>query len=312
MNVTPDQMLKTLVCRSDDGWILAVLRGDHDLVEGKLRDACGCSIGLADEDQARAAGFAVGFVSPAAAKTVDITRVVVDPDAAQPQAWITGADRIDYHVRNFDWRRELGDFLDSDKLVVADIRSALDGDPSPRDDRGTLRAHRGIEVGHVFKLGSKYSDAMGFTVLDKNQKQRPVIMGCYGIGPGRILAAAIETSHDEDGIIWPAALAPYAVHIVPIKLDDDLRQTLNTLIAELDAAGLDVLVDDRPERPGVKFKDADLVGCPIRLTIGAKTLAAESVELKLRSAGRAKGELVPLVGAAGRCVEELAKYTTVA
>ncbi|MHC4768498.1 MAG: His/Gly/Thr/Pro-type tRNA ligase C-terminal domain-containing protein, partial [Planctomycetota bacterium] len=187
-------------------------------------------------------------------------------------------------------------------------------------------AHRGIEVGHVFKLGSKYSDAMGFTVLDENQKQRPVIMGCYGIGPGRILAAAIETSHDEDGIIWPAAIAPYAVHIVPIKPDPALRQTLDTLIAELDAAGVDVLVDDRPERPGVKFKDADLVGCPIRLTfkdadlvgcpirltIGAKTLAEESVELKLRSAGRAKGELVPLVGAAGRCVEELVKYTTVA
>jgi prolyl-tRNA synthetase len=167
MNVTPDQMLKTLVCRSDDGWILAVLRGDHDLVEGKLRDACGCPIALADEDQAREAGFAVGFVSPAAAKSVDIAKLVVDPDAAQPQAWITGADRIDYHVRNFDWRREVGDFLDSDKLVVADIRSALDGDPSPRDDRGTLRAHRGIEVGHVFKLGSKYSDAMGFTVLDE-------------------------------------------------------------------------------------------------------------------------------------------------
>jgi prolyl-tRNA synthetase len=312
MNVKPDQMLKTLVCRSDDGWILAVLRGDHDLVEGKLKDACGCPIALADEDQARAAGFAVGFVSPAAAKTVDIAKLVVDPDAAQPRAWITGADRIDYHVRNFDWRRELGDFLDSDKLVVADIRSALDGDPSPRDDRGTLRAHRGIEVGHVFKLGSKYSDAMGFTVLDENQKQRPVIMGCYGIGPGRILAAAIETSHDEDGIIWPAAIAPYAVHIVPIKLDPTLRQTLDKLIAELDAAGVDVLVDDRPERPGVKFKDADLVGCPIRVTIGAKTLAEECVELKLRSAGRAQGELVPLIGAAGRCVEEFVKYTTVA
>ncbi|MHC4141274.1 MAG: proline--tRNA ligase [Planctomycetota bacterium] len=172
MNVTPDQMLKTLVCRSDDGWILAVLRGDHDLVEGKLRDACGCPIALADEDQAREAGFAVGFVSPAAAKSVDIAKLVVDPDAAQPQAWITGADRIDYHVRNFDWRREVGDFLDSDKLVVADIRSALDGDPSPRDDRGTLRAHRGIEVGHVFKLGSKYSDAMGFTVLDERRGHR--------------------------------------------------------------------------------------------------------------------------------------------
>jgi prolyl-tRNA synthetase len=119
MKVTPDQMLKTLVCRCDDGWVLAVLRGDHDLVTGKLKDACGCPIALADEDQAREAGFSVGFVSPAAAKTVDIARLVVDPDAAQAQAWITGADKIDYHVRNFDWRRELGDFLVSDRRTAA-------------------------------------------------------------------------------------------------------------------------------------------------------------------------------------------------
>jgi prolyl-tRNA synthetase len=312
MKITPDQMLKTLVCHSDQGWILAVLRGDHDLIEGKLRDACGCRITLADEGQARQAGFAVGFVSPAAVRTVDIARLVVDPDAAQPLAWVTGADKIDYHVRNFDWRREVGDFLDGDKLLVADIRGARDGDPSPRDDGGTLRAQRGIEVGHVFKLGSKYSDAMRFTVLDEKQQQRPVIMGCYGIGPGRILAAAIEAGHDADGIIWPASIAPYSVHVVPIKLDPDLRKPLDKLTAELDAAGLDVLVDDRPERPGVKFKDADLIGCPIRLTIGEKTLAQNAAELKLRSAGRTQGELVPLSQVAARCAVELSQYTTVA
>jgi prolyl-tRNA synthetase len=307
MKVTPDQMLKTLVCSSDAGWILAVLRGDHDLVEGKLKDACGCKIGLADEGQARQAGFAVGFVSPAAARTVDIARLVVDPDAAQGRPWVTGADKIDYHVRNFDWRRDVGDFLDGDRVLVADIRAALDGDPSPKDDGGTLRAQRGIEVGHVFKLGAKYSDAMGFAVLDQNQQRRSVIMGCYGIGPGRILAAAIETGHDDDGIIWPASIAPYAVHVVPIQLEDDLRAPLARLTADLEAAGLDVLVDDRPERPGVKFKDADLVGCPIRLTIGAKSLAQGAVEMKLRSAGRAKGDLVPLAEAAQRCRDALAK-----
>ncbi|MHC4210671.1 MAG: proline--tRNA ligase [Planctomycetota bacterium] len=312
MKVTPDQMLKTLVCSSDQGWILAVLRGDHDLIEGKLRDACGCQITLADEGQARDAGFAVGFVSPAAVRSVDIARLVIDPDAAQPRGWVTGADRIDYHVRNFDWRRDVGDFLDSDKLLVADIRGAQDGDPSPKDDGGTLRAQRGIEVGHVFKLGSKYSDAMRFTVLDENQQQRPVIMGCYGMGPGRILAAAIETGHDDDGIIWPASIAPYSVHVVPIKLDSDLRQALDKLTTELEAAGLDVLVDDRPERPGVKFKDADLVGCPIRLTIGAKTLAQDAVELKLRKVGRGQGELVPLAEAAARCAAEVAAYATIA
>ncbi|MHC4588986.1 MAG: His/Gly/Thr/Pro-type tRNA ligase C-terminal domain-containing protein, partial [Planctomycetota bacterium] len=166
--------------------------------------------------------------------------------------------------------------------------------------------------GHVFKLGSKYSDAMRFTVLDENQQQRPVIMGCYGMGPGRILAAAIETGHDDDGIIWPASIAPYSVHVVPIKLDSDLRQALDKLTTELEAAGLDVLVDDRPERPGVKFKDADLVGCPIRLTIGAKTLAQDAVELKLRKVGRGQGELVPLAEAAARCAAEVAAYATIA
>jgi prolyl-tRNA synthetase len=311
MKITPDQMLKTLVCSSADGWILAVLRGDHDLVEGKLKDAAGGPIALADEAKARAAGFAVGFVSPASVKTVDVAKLVVDPDAAQAQAWVTGADKIDYHVRNFDWRRDVGDFLDGDKLVVADIRAALDGDPSPKKDGGTLHAQRGIEVGHVFKLGSKYSDAMGFSVLDEKQQQRAVIMGCYGIGPGRILAAAIEMSHDDDGIVWPAAIAPYSVHVVPIKLEGAVAQAVDRLTADLHAAGVDVLVDDRAERPGVKFKDADLIGCPVRVTVGAKTLAEESVELKLRAAGRGKGELVPLTGAAGRCIEELTRYTTV-
>ena len=301
LKITPDKMLKTIVCRCEDGWVLAVVRGDHELNLGKLKTACDTAVTMADEKAARAAGFAIGFVSPAVAKTIDVMRVVVDPDAAQAGPWTTGADRIDYHVRNFDWRRELGGVLDKDTVVVADIRNARDGDPSPRDDDGILHVDRGIEVGHVFKLGTKYSDAMGFTVLDENQASRPVIMGCYGIGPGRILAAAIETSHDDDGIIWPAAIAPYTIHVVTINPDDAVRKALTPLLADLDAAGLDVLVDDRPERPGVKFKDADLIGCPIRLTIGAKSLAQNAVEFKLRSAGRDKAEMVPLDAAVDRC-----------
>ena len=312
LEISPEQMLKTLVCESGAGWVLAVLRGDHELNGGKLKDACGGEVRLADEETARKAGFPVGFVSPAAVRSIDVARMIVDPDAAQPRPWVTGADKVDYHVRRFDWRRDVGDYLDGDRLTVADIRYALDGDPSPKDDGGTLRARRGIEVGHVFKLGTKYSDAMGFTVLDEKQQSRPVIMGCYGIGPGRIIAAAIETSHDEDGIIWPPPIAPYSVHIVTIKLAPDLCQTLDGLVERLEAAGLDVLIDDRPERPGVKFKDADLIGCPVRLTISAKTLAEDSVELKLRTAGRGKGELVRLADAPDRCLEALGQYTTVA
>ena len=302
LKITPDQMLKTLVCSSLDGWILAVVQGHHDLNLGKLSTACGGAVRMADEQAARDAGFAVGFVSPAAAKTIKIARLVIDPDAAQGRRWATGADKADYHVRNFDWRREIGDMLDTDTVLVTDIRNAQDGDPSPRDDGGTLRAERGIEVGHVFKLGTKYSEAMGFTVLDADQQSRAVIMGCYGIGPGRILAAAIETGHDDDGIIWPAPIAPYTVHLVTIKLDDTVATALDPLLLALDAAGLDVLVDDRAERPGPKFKDADLIGCPIRLTIGAKSLAENAVEFKLRCAGRAKGELVPIDDVVERCL----------
>ncbi|MEE8459984.1 MAG: His/Gly/Thr/Pro-type tRNA ligase C-terminal domain-containing protein [Phycisphaerales bacterium] len=143
---------------------------------------------------------------------------------------------------------------------------------------------------------------MGFTVLDADQKRCPVIMGCYGIGAGRILAAAIETGHDDDGIIWPVAIAPYTVHLVTIQLDDEIAMALEPLLLALDAAGLDVLVDDRKERPGPKFKDADLIGCPIRLTIGAKSLAENAVEFKLRSAGREKGELVPIDDVVERCL----------
>ena len=312
LKIAPADMLKTLVYKGADGWVLAVVRGDHDVNTGKLKTAAGRPLRMADENEAKKAGFAIGFVSPAVVNSLDIARLVIDPDAAQPRSWATGADKIDYHVRDFDWRRDVGDFLDATQVTVADIRNALDGDPSPQGDGGTLRAVKGIEVGHVFKLGTKYSDAMDFSVLDEHQKRRPVIMGCYGIGPGRILAAAIETSHDEDGIVWPAPLAPYSVHIVTIKTDDALCKALDELVGRLEAAGLDVLVDDRPERPGPKFKDADLIGCPVRLTIGPKTLAENAVELKLRSARRGKGELVPLADAADRCLEALGQYATVA
>jgi prolyl-tRNA synthetase len=304
LGITPDRMLKTLVCQCGDGWVLAVLRGDQELNLGKLRDALGRPVRLADDQAAMRAGFAIGFVSPRALDMAPGTRMIVDPDAARDGAWVTGADRTDHHVRNFNWRRDVGTALDTPAVGVADIRNALDGDPSPRGDGGTLHAVKGIEVGHVFKLGTKYSDAMGFSVIDEHQQRRPVIMGCYGIGAGRILAAAIETSHDEDGIIWPPSIAPYLVEIVPVRYEGTVRTACDVLAAQLDEAGLDVLVDDRPERPGVKFKDADLIGCPIRLTLSDKTLARNAAELRLRSAGRsAAAQLVALEEVVARCLE---------
>ena len=290
-------------------WILAVVRGDHEVNEGKLRAAADCNIEIADSGAAERIGLTVGFVSPAAFPNVLDLRVrgllVVDPDAAQDQFWASGANEIDHHVKHFNWKRDVLDDIDESRIKVADIRNAVDGDPSPIGDGGVLREHRGIEVGHVFKLGTKYSDAMGFTVLDEDQKRRSVIMGCYGIGLGRIVAAAIEIGHDADGIIWPASIAPYSVHIVPIKYEGELCKTCLALAEQLEAAGMDVLIDDRPERPGVKFNDADLIGCPIRLTIGEKGLAQNSVEFKRRADGKAKAELVKLDEVVQRCQEAL-------
>ena len=303
MKVKPKHLLKTLIFSTDNGPVIAVVRGDHDVNEGKLKAACGFAVTLDDEACARR--YPIGFVGPHLAAAHDELNVVVDCDAAQDQFWASGANEIDHHVKHFNWKRDVLDHIDSSRIKVADIRNAADGDPSPIGDGGVLREHRGIEVGHVFKLGTKYSDAMGFTVLDEDQKRRSVIMGCYGIGLGRIVAAAIEIGHDADGIIWPASIAPYQVHMVPIKYEGELCKTCLALAEQLEAAGMDVLIDDRPERPGVKFNDADLIGCPIRLTIGEKGLAQDSVEFKRRADGKAKAELVKLDGIVQRCREAL-------
>ncbi len=304
MRVKPKNMLKTLVCQSEreSEWILGVVRGDHDLNLAKLKQVAGVErLDLADEDLARAAGFAIGFVSPRVANTIKNVRLIVDPDAAQAQFWATGDDRTDYHIKHFNWRRDVGAVLDGDRVQVADIRNAMQGDPSPLNDGGVLEESRGIEVGHVFKLGTKYSDAMEFSVAGVEQEQISVIMGCYGIGVARIMAAAIETHADDDGIVWPESIAPYDVLITPIKFAGEAEEVALRLAEELAEAGLDVLIDDREERPGVKFKDADLIGIPVRLTIGDKGLAEGAVEFKRRTE-KGKGELVKIDQVVARCV----------
>jgi len=293
----PGNMLKTLVCRSDKHWVLAVVRGDHDLNLGKLDAAYGEPIGLAEDIDARTAGFKIGFVGPQLAPLRDDVIVIVDPDAAQGGFWVTGANEVDHHVKHFNWRRDvigpLGEQA-GERLKVADIRNAADGDPSPKNDGGVLRASKGIEVGHVFKLGAKYTDALGVTVLDEHQKARPIIMGCYGIGVNRILASAIETvtekfrGHDDHGIIWPTSIAPYQVVITPIKFEGQAAEVANDIYGQLEERGIDVLLDDRDERPGVKFKDADLIGIPLRIVIGDKGLANGEVEFKPRTADKAE------------------------
>jgi len=322
MKVKPRNMLKTLVfhlTERDPGepgaFALGVVRGDQEVNEGKVRDALGEPAAVAGEVEARSAGFQIGYVSPRAGvegRTGEACRlVIVDPDAARgtdeaggkSMFWATGADEADHHVKHFNWRREMGAALDEDsKVRVADIRNAEPGDPSPKDPSARLLAQRGIEVGHIFKLGTKYSKAMGFEVLLADQRRAPVIMGCYGIGVTRTMQACVEMSHDDDGIVWPAALAPYHVILVPLDVDADSEamRTADRLASDLSAAGLDVLIDDRDERPGVKFKDADLIGVPVRLVLG-RGLAEGRVEIRSRSAG-GKGEEAPLEEAVGRCM----------
>ena len=309
LGVTAAGMLKTIVFErvlsdpSKTKYVLAVVRGDHDVNEAKVRDAVGSAVRLADEKRAREAGLAIGYVSPRAFAGLAGATMVVDPDAAQPTPWATGADEADHHVTGWHWGRDLG--FEAGKAKVADIRNAEAGDPSPRAPGASLVTQRGIEVGHIFKLGTKYSDAMEFKVLAEDQKPRTVTMGCYGIGISRTMAACVEMSHDEGGIIWPAAVAPYHVEIILMKHDDDRQRTLAMDLAKkLSEAGADVLIDDRNERPGPKFKDADLVGIPVRLTLGDKALDAGGVEFKLRR-DPGKGEVVPMGDVVAKVVAAL-------
>ena len=325
MGVKPPRMLKTIVFQvvapapgveqamvggpngnQPPKWILATVRGDQDVNEGKVKAASGWQVAMAEEKAARAAGFAIGYVSPRAVNTVLGALLLIDHDASLGGFWATGADKADHHVKHFNWRREVGAKLDDPGYVkVADVRNAVAGDPSPRAPGAKLETARGIEVGHIFKLGTKYSDAMGLSVLDDTQQRISVIMGCYGIGVSRTMAACVEMSHDENGIVWPAAIAPYHVLITLMKPDDEKqRAAAGKLACELVGAGVDVLTDDRDERPGVKFKDADLVGIPIRVTIGDKALEQGGVEFKARK-DTGKGEVVPMGDIVARCLAVL-------
>ncbi len=301
MKVKPKNMLKTLVFAAESPvltrWVVAVVRGDQDVNEAKLARVAGekfavTSLALTDTPALREQ-FAVGFVGPDAAMRNPAAVLVIDPDAAQGGFWATGANETDYHVKHFNWFRECGDRLaDPTKVAVADIRNAVSGDPSPMNDGGKLTASRGIEIGHVFKLGTKYSDSIGAHYLDEAGQKQPMIMGCYGIGIGRILIAAVESLHDEKGIIWPAAIAPYSVVVTPIKYDGEVKAAADRLHDELNAAGIDTLLDDRDARPGFKFADADLIGFPIRINVGDRGLKEGNVEIKRRT--EAEARLVPV------------------
>jgi prolyl-tRNA synthetase len=233
---------------------------------------------LADEAEVMAAtGVAPGFLGPVGLKL----RMVADLSVQGMRGAATGANEADAHLIQVDQER------DFTPAAFADLRLAVSGDPCPRCETGKLAAHRGIEVGQIFYLGTKYSETMGATYLDAEGRERAIEMGCYGIGISRMVAAAIEQNHDANGIIWPFSIAPFHVLILPINYKDQkLRDAADKLFEELRQSGVDVLLDDRDERPGVKFKDADLIGIPLRVTIGAKGLEKGSVELRRRRDGK--------------------------
>ena len=276
LGTVPARIVKTLIYDSDRGLVAVAVRGDREVNEVKLGNFLDAEwVELATEERVReATGAPVGFAGPVGLP--DGVRLVADRTAADLPAFVCGANRGDAHFVGVQWGR------DTRPPEVADLLLVAGGDPCPRCD-GTLELFRGIETGHIFKLGTKYSQPMGCLFTDENGVDRPMIMGCYGLGIGRTVAAAIEQNHDADGIIWPLPLAPYAVLVAALNPDDpEVVATAESIYSRLREAGVDVLLDDRDERPGVKFKDADLVGFPVRVVVGAKSLKDGRVELSLR------------------------------
>jgi prolyl-tRNA synthetase len=278
----PERFIKTLLYATDAGeTVAALVRGDHELSEPKLKAALGAQwVALADEAAIeRATGAPVGFAGPVGLAV----RILADAAVAGLTGAVTGANEADYHLTGVDQPRDLA------TLVFADLRRAYAGDRCARCADGRFEIHRGIEVGQVFYLGTKYSRAMKATYLDAAGVERPIEMGTYGIGITRTVAAAVEQNHDAGGIVWPLPLAPFQVLVVPVSLDDARqRETAERIYADLAAAGVEVLLDDRAERPGVKFKDADLIGVPLRVTVGPRALERGCVELKPRAAAKAE------------------------
>jgi prolyl-tRNA synthetase len=286
LNLPATKFIKTLIYMADQKPIAVLCCGDDEINEIKLQTVLGVNeIFLADEDTViKVTGAPVGFAGPVGLKNV---KIIADLSAVQISNAIVGANVKDAHIKNANIDR---DFKTD---IIADIRKVKEGDICPRCKKEKLQFSRGIEIGHTFKLGDKYSKSMKAVYLDKEGKENFMIMGCYGIGVSRILAATIEQSHDENGIIWTDNIAPFNVIITPINFEDaKTKETVDFLYEALTKKGIDVLIDDRDERAGVKFKDADLIGIPYRIIIGEKTLAAGNVEFKARKDKKEDSQLI--------------------
>jgi prolyl-tRNA synthetase len=284
VGVPSHQTLKAVFYSADGELVFVVIRGDLEVNETKLRNLLKCSeLRLASEDEVNAAGLVAGAASPIGLKGV---KIVADDSITLGSNFVAGGNKSDVHIKNVNYPR------DFEVSIMADIANARAEDECPRCG-GKLFSSLGIEVGHVFKLGTFLSEKLGAFFLDKNGVSRPIVMGTYGIGLGRLLAAAIEQNHDDKGIIWPMGIAPYQIYLCPLRLENrDVAKTADKVYKALTKQGVEVLYDDRDNSPGIKFNDADLLGIPLRLTVSPRTLESHSIELKWRK--EKQTELVPL------------------
>jgi prolyl-tRNA synthetase len=300
LGIACSHTLKAVFYIADSEFVFVVIRGDLEVNDIKLQNALHCyELRMATEEEVIEAGIVPGSASP-----VGITgiRIVADDSVPSTANLVGGANKPDTHIRNVNYGR---DFTAD---IVTDITLAKAGDTCPRCS-AKLESTRGIEVGHIFKLGTLYSDKLGAYYVDESGESHPIVMGCYGIGLGRLMAAAIELNHDDKGIIWPLPIAPYQVYLCPLYREDtDVSEVVEKLYAELENEGIEVLFDDRQESPGVKFNDADLLGIPIRVTVSPRTLEKASIEIKLRP--KKDSELVPLVEAAARVKKIIEEAST--
>ncbi len=285
LKTQPKDMIKTLIFTTEAGVVAALVRGDHELNTEKLTQALGGKhVELADEPTIeKVTGAKVGFAGPM--KIAEkVAKMVIDYAVVAMSIGITGANKTDYHIKNVVPGRDFP--LEGDNIIVTDIRYAQEGDTH---NGKKLLFKKGIEIGQVFKLGTKYSIKLGAKFLDETGTEKPCLMGCYGIGINRIMASAIELGNDENGIIWPISIAPFEVIITSVNQEDtNVAQTAEKTYQQLLDKGIDVLLDDRDVRAGVKFKDADLIGIPVRVTVGQKSLADGKVEIKLRSESKSQ------------------------
>lgn len=279
LKVPAEKCLKTLLWKVDGEFVVVLVRGDHELNDIKLKNLFNAAIvePATPEETKEILGVSFGSLGPVNMKASDI-KVVADAAVQMLENAVCGANEDGFHYVNVNPDR------DFPAVQYEDLRFIQEGDPSP-DGQGTIRFAKGIEVGHVFKLGTRYSESMSGMILDENGRQKPMIMGCYGIGVSRTVSAIAEQFNDEKGLIWPVNIAPYQIHLIPVNMKDEAQKQLGEeLYEQLTRAGYDVLIDDRPERAGVKFADSDLIGMPVRVTVGKK--AAEGIiEMKIRENG---------------------------